>query len=320
MPEDDETRVRSRPGRRWAMVVLAGLTLVSALSFAGGPWWVLDLLSHFHAIYFWMAVVLGVVMAALRWWPQVTWAGALVAFEALLLLPLHASVLGTEPSRPESPRLRVVSYNMLHSNPRTPEAAAHIAALEPDVVVLLELTAEQLPVFMDALPGWHQVSQPRQDAFGIAVLTREAPTHVERLDLGADAMPAFALGLVVGGRDVTLAAMHPPPPVSARLSHTRDRMLRAISAWAADRAEPVVVVGDLNATPWSAVMREILREGPLRSTERFGLQATWPSFLGALGVPIDHALVAGAIEAVDRRIEPAFGSDHRMLLVELALR
>lgn len=302
---------------RLAVLVLATLTLVSALSWCGTLWWVLDLLSHFHAIYAWLAVVTCVVMVVLRSWRLVAWAGALVAVEGMLLLPLY---VGAEAPTPGSSQLRVVSYNMLHSNPGTSEAAAHIAALEPDVVVLLEVTAAQLPVFRAALPGWHHVAEPREDAFGIAVFTRKAPLDSEVLDLGSPSMPNLAVRYEVDGRATAIIATHPPPPVSARLSHTRDRMLRAVSAWAGEQEEPVVVVGDLNVTPWSAVMREILSDGPLRSTAHFGLQGSWPSFLGVAGVPIDQALVAGELEAVERRLEPAFGSDHRMLLVELELR
>ena len=317
MAGTEEERVPAVTRERRAIVVLAGLTLVVALSFAGALWWGFDLLSHFHAIYFWLAVAAGVVTAALRWWKLAGWAGALVLLEAMLILPLY---VGGEAPTPGAPRLRVVSYNMLRSNPGTVAAAAHIAALEPDVVVLLELTPAQLPVFTAALPGWHHVARPREDAFGIAVFTRKEPSRMELLALGVEAMPSIEVEYEVDGRAVTIAALHPPPPVGPRLSATRDRMLREISAWAAAQEGPVLVIGDLNATPWSAVMREILGEGPLRSTQRFGLQATWPSFLGPLGVPIDHALVAGPLEPVERSIEPAFGSDHRMLRVDLELR
>lgn len=321
MAESSESRVRAVAGQRIAIAMLAALTLATALSFAGALAWALDLLSHFHAIYFWVAGSMAVVMAALRWRRLAVWAGLLVAFEGMLLVPLYSGLLmGGAESVPGSPRLRMVSYNMLRSNPRTPEAAEHIVALEPDVVVLLEVTPEQLQVFTTALPGWHLVARPREDAFGIAVLTREEPRRVGLLELGSPSMPSLEVELEVDGQPVTIAAVHPPPPVGARLGTTRDRMLRAISAWAAGQRGPVVVAGDLNATPWSVAMREILAEGPLRSTQRFGLQASWPALLGPLGVPIDHALVAGPIEPVARSIEPAFGSDHRMLVVDLELR
>lgn len=317
MPATDDSRMRTQPRRVWAIIVLATLTLVTALSLGGALWWLLDLFSHFHAIYFWLAVVMCVVMAALRSWRLVAWAGALVAFEGMLLLPLY---VGAEAPTPGSPRLRVVSYNMLRSNPHAPEAAAHIAALAPDVVVLLEVTPAQLPVFTAALPGWHHVAVPREDPFGIAVFTRRAPIGSEVLDLGPSSTPSLEVQYEVDGRTVAIAAAHPPPPLSARMSHARDGMLRALSTWAAEQEGPALVMGDLNATRWSAVMREILGTGPLRSTHQFGLQGTWPTFLGPLATPIDQALVAGPVEPVSQTVEPAFGSDHRMLLVELELR
>lgn len=320
MAEPSESRVRSQLGKSLAIVVLGALTLAPALAFGGALWWVLDLLAHFHAVYFWVAVVVGVVITALRWWRLVAWAGALVAFEGLLLLPLYSSYAGAQAPTPAAPRLRVVSYNMLRNNPHTSAAAAHVAALDPDVVVLLEVTAAQLPVFTAALPGWHALAEPREDAFGIAVLTRKAPLGHAVLDLGSASMPVLEIRYEIDGRTVAIAAAHPPPPVSARLSHTRDRMLRGLSSWAAEQEGPALVVGDLNATPWSAVMREILGTGPLRSAHRFGLQGTWPAFLGPLAVPIDQALVAGPLDPVAQVVEPAFGSDHRMLRVELELR
>jgi endonuclease/exonuclease/phosphatase (EEP) superfamily protein YafD len=313
------TGTRRRLARRLAAGGLALLTLAPALSLAGAWWWVLDLLSHFHAIYLLVAATAAASFAALRWWRLAAWAAALVAFEAVLVLPLYAHAVRAPGPAGAAPRLRVVSYNMLHGNPHTPAAARHVAALEPDVVVLLEATAPQLRAFTAALPGFHAIAEPRDDAFGIAVLSRTPPSAAHVVWPGPRWMPAIELELPLGERSVAMWAVHPPPPVSEDHTRTRDALLRAASAWAAAREGPALVVGDLNATPWSAAMREILGHGPLRSTARFGLHATWPAPLGALGLPIDHVLVSGPLRPVHRSVEPAFGSDHRMLLVDLAL-
>jgi endonuclease/exonuclease/phosphatase (EEP) superfamily protein YafD len=306
--------------RTLAATGLAALTLAIVLSLAGAWWWVLDLLAHFHAIYLLAAGLAGLTLAALRWWRLAAWATILTALSAARVLPLYTVGAGEILPTVTAPRLRVISYNMLHGNPHTAEAAEHIAGLAPDVVVLLEATPQQLQVFTTALPGWHAIAEPRDDAFGIAVLSRRAPSSARVVTPGPPWMPAIELQLSLGDHTVTIFAVHPPPPVSESHTRTRDELLRTLSRWAAARTGPVVVVGDLNATPWSSTLREILSDGPLRSTQRFGLHATWPSSLGALGLPIDHVLVSGPLHPVSRSIEPAFGSDHRMLLVELVLR
>jgi endonuclease/exonuclease/phosphatase (EEP) superfamily protein YafD len=322
--QEARTPARSPPRPSLARMLvaagLAALTLAIVLSLAGSWWWVLDLFAHFHAIYLLAAGLAGLALAALRWWRLAVWAAILTTLAAVRVLPLYALALGEPSPSTTAPRLRVISYNMLHGNPHTAAAAQHIAGLAPDVVVLLEATPQQLQVFTTALPGWHAIAEPRDDAFGIAVLSRRAPSSARVVTPGPPWMPAIELQLSLGDHTVTIFAVHPPPPVSESHTRTRDELLRTLSAWAAARTGPVVVVGDLNATPWSSTLRELLRDGPLRSTQRFGLHATWPASLGVLGLPIDHVLVAGPLHPRYRSIEPAFGSDHRMLLVELVLR
>lgn len=320
MANADEPRPRPALAgwpRRMAALVLGALMLAGALSHAGAWWWLLDLLAHFHAIYLLLAMLVAATLAALRWWRLALWAAGLVAWQAALVLPLY---FGAQAPDPAAPRLRVVSYNMLYGNPHLASAARHIRTLEPDVVVLLEVSEAQLRVFSAALPGWHATSRTRADPFGIAVLTREPPTHAQVIEPGPQWMPAIELELTLAGQPVALMAVHPPPPVSAINTHVRDELLRHVSRWAAAHDGPTLVVGDLNATPWSSTLREILDEGPLRSTQRFGLHGTWPAGLGPLALPIDHALYSGPLHPVARVIEPAFGSDHRMLYVELELR
>jgi len=317
LPAPRAENPRRRLLRGVATLWLVLLALVSVLSLAGDGWWVIDLLSHFHAIYLLVASLAAAGFAALRWWGLALGAAALTAFEAALVLPLY--VPPSVEVDAAAPRLRVVSYNMLSGNPHTPDAARYVVGLEPDVVVLLEATPPQIEAFTTALPSWHAITEPRSDAFGIAVLTRQRPSAARVVTPGPKWTPAIELALPLGERTVTIFAVHPPPPVSRDYTRTRDELLRTVSRWAAASEDPVLVVGDLNATPWSSIMREILGEGPLRSTQRHGLHATWPAVLGPLGLPIDHALVSGALEPVSRSVEPAFGSDHRMLLVELAL-
>ena len=80
------------------------------------------------------------------------------------------------------------------------------------------------------------------------------------------------------------------------------------------------MIGDFNATPWSAVFQDLTSGGAWRDSRRgLGYQASWPSELGTLGIPIDHALVTPEIRVLQRSTFPIPGSDHRGLWLELEI-
>ena len=51
----------------------------------------------------------------------------------------------------------------------------------------------------------------------------------------------------------------------------------------------------------------------------FGNQPTWPSALGGVGIPIDHALVTSGVQVLNRSTFTIPGSDHRGLQLELSI-
>lgn len=305
-----------RAGRRALLLALAALTGVSLLGPMGAWWWGLDLLSHFELHYLGAALVGLSVALGLRWWRGAALSAVLVGLHLHRVAPLF---VGPAEPPPAGDRLRLVSYNMHTDNPRVDEAARHVATLKPDVVALFEVSADQLAAFTRALPDHEALARPRNDAFGIAVLAREGIDTGRLVAFGPPWVPTIELEVPVGESRVWIAAVHPPPPTSALHSEIRDEVLRGAASWAETRPGPAVIVGDFNATPWSAIMRELLASGRLRSTQRFGVQPTWPTKLGSLGLPIDHAIHTPPLAVLDRRIEPAFGSDHRMLVIDLGL-
>lgn len=125
---------------------------------------------------------------------------------------------------------------------------------------------------------------------------------------------------------LTLIGMHaqmplaPPGPAGAK----RDRQLLAVAELA--RQAPngrVLLIGDLNATPWSPGFRAMLEASGLRDTAPMlglaGLAPTWPSWLpGWLGLNIDHALIGRGLTLRQRGLVDDPASDHRALWVEVA--
>ncbi len=125
--------------------------------------------------------------------------------------------------------------------------------------------------------------------------------------------------ILIDRQPVNILALHTASPTTPDRMRERNRALRATVSWSTSRDGDHIVMGDLNATPWSPEFGDTERGARLRSSLRgFGQQATWPSELGWLGLPIDHALLSARLVTVDRRTVSGFGSEHRSLLVTVA--
>jgi endonuclease/exonuclease/phosphatase (EEP) superfamily protein YafD len=298
------------PSRRLAVVDLAGIGLaaVTLAGFAGGWHWLLDLTSHFR--WYWLlAAVVGLALAAGR--RRRLAAGVLavvIAVNAWAILPYW---LPGDGDGDGGAPLEIVSLNVFADNVAKDRTLAYLRRREADLVVLLEVDtpwAEALAELESLYP--HRVIEPRDDNFGLAVLSR-LPLESPRVEELADGPPVIVAGVRLGERSCLLVAAHPPAPISAGWSARRDAQLAAIGKLAAAESRPVIVAGDLNATPWSHGFRQLLAPGALRDSARGrGLQATWNARHVVPRIPIDHVLVSPAVRVESRRIGPDVGSDH----------
>jgi endonuclease/exonuclease/phosphatase (EEP) superfamily protein YafD len=80
---------------------------------------------------------------------------------------------------------------------------------------------------------------------------------------------------------------------------------------------PLLLAGDFNAAPWSDTIEHLTRAANLLTGPSY--PATWPVFLGPLGVPIDNVftrqpLIIDDIDALD-----AMGSNHRGLVADIVI-
>ena len=132
--------------------------------------------------------------------------------------------------------------------------------------------------------------------------------------------PAIIATLEVDGGPLTFVLAHPPPPVRAEMAEVQERFFAARAAARPSLGEDLVVMGDLNATPWSYGLRRLLARAQLRDSRRgFGLAASWPTATPVLRIPIDQLLVSGRVVVLARQIGPAVGSDHFPVRARIAL-
>jgi endonuclease/exonuclease/phosphatase (EEP) superfamily protein YafD len=294
-------------------------TLATLLGFFGSNWWAFDALANFRAQY----AVLLLVVAAL--YGAILARGAAVVFllvgliNVWMILPLYlqspAEARGGE-------TLTVASLNVQAANPERARVLRWVEDSGADIVFLLESSEPWEQAIRSAGSGLSytiQSSLPEGRRFGITVLAkRDVIADVVTLGQGTD--PVVRVGTDLDGRPLALFAAHPPPATSEEGAAQRDVLLELLAVLVSQEVDPVVVIGDLNATPWSHAFRRLQGDGDLvNSLEGYGLQPTWPADLPfGLTIPIDHMLHTSELTTTERAVGPSLGSDHRPLLVTVA--
>ena len=209
--------------------------------------------------------------------------------------------------------IRVVTTNLYNHNVDLDALDALIEEERPDFLATQELTPAAARVIGNRLP--HGLLHPSENTDGIGIAAA-APVPVRRHPLPhRDAMVAagpFSLWSVHLANPVDA-----PPPWKAR----RDQV-RALADAVAE-IQPVMVVGDFNATPlWPAyrIVSGVLNDGVAdwattngRTPERTWSYRAWTPPL----LRIDHAFVKG-LSFNDVRTRRVAGSDHRALIVDVA--
>jgi endonuclease/exonuclease/phosphatase (EEP) superfamily protein YafD len=204
-------------------------------------------------------------------------------------------------------------------------AAAGIADLHPDIVILDHVTLFDAAAIADTRPDAALTFLPYLNAQGvgaahgsglacIAAASAEARPDLDGAVLHwqgphAGTAPAGSLAVIVA---------HADPGLGAGGAQARHLRLAAV-AEAALAEDDVVVLGALGCAPWSPPMRDLLGQGRLRDArDGFGVLPTWPAACPWLGLPLDHGLVAGAVQVRRCRVGPDLGGGHLPLVIDLA--
>ena len=309
------------------LAVLAWLSLLAALApLAASVHFAADLASHFTLHIGLAAAGLALALIVLR---RPYSAAAAMLTLCVCLWRVLVVTDGTEnrtwraSARPTgAAELRVLQWNVNIANPDPQEVLGWIASLDPapDLIALLEVG----PVMARAVAtrDWHYrvlLSEPREDAFGIALLSTrrelKATVHTHRNLAVPSAVVVLCNGAPGAAR---IIASHPPPPMGALLArHRNEQLEELVDLVRADGAS--VLLGDLNLTPWSATYRALLRDGQLRPGFAGLPPATWsPPWVPLwLGIPIDLVLLSPGVRVTQQLLGPRLGSDHAPVISTL---
>lgn len=187
-----------------------------------------------------------------------------------------------------------------------------------DIVVLVEVDARWASA-LRSLEGWpHRALAPRDDRFGLAVLSRWPVRTLSEPEPGRGPGRFLPVEVATPDGPLRVVAVHAFPPISAWGVEARSADLATVARRAAALPAPVVVAGDLNAVPWAGALAPLTDAGLVDGGRGYGLSATWPAFLGPLGIPIDHVMVSPEVGVTRWEVGRDVGSDHLPVRVRLA--
>lgn len=305
-----------------AVRLLGWLSVAAAVAGAAGRRaWPFSLTVHFWPQLA-VALVLFVLLAARRraWWAAGVQGGTALALLAALAphVPPQAAV-GEGPVAEPGAATTFLFANVFRGNQRAPELLERVRHLRPDVVGLAEVDAPWLERLRELEADYpHRVALPRDDNFGIALLSRWPLTDAT-VDFGGGRVPWIVARVERPSGPVRVVVAHPLPPFSRGSFLHRNAQLAAFADTIRRDPTPTVLIGDLNGTPWSPFVRDFLREAGLQRSGR-GLRSayTWPVGIPVLALGLDYCLHSDGLAVVEYEVVSSIGSDHYPVLCSLA--
>ncbi len=300
----------------WAAVMVC--CVVTVMSFLGAAWWPFELTTHFRVQYAVVLISAGTIFLLMKRFRIAAVAVLFAVPNVALIAPLFV----IDHSSPTAdPPVEAVFMNLSVTNRKYDKAAEFIRSIDPVFFGVAELSETWLTNLRRRLQDYpHVVSRPREDQFGIGLFSKTPLERPTILDLGTLGFPAVRVSVTVAGTPLTVFVVHPPPPVVGLFRQERIGQMMNLAALVA-RERNVVVLGDLNMTPWSPIFRDLLTATGLRDGRKgFGVQVTWPATMPWMLIPVDHCLVSKDLVVKEFTSGSDIGSDHYPVVVGLGWR
>lgn len=300
------------------------LSVLTVSSLLGRFHWLLDVLSHYHLQYtVGLALcLLGLLLLrSFRFYLfglfAALWINLYLVTPFFLPPPTSAAHAATEATP-----LRVMALNISTGNAGYGQVVTLIREREPDIVFMSEVREDLLVVLReelaDSYPYLH--AEPSRMTLGVAFLSRQPFLDVQTVMPGGRGRRYLQAEIEWQGQPVTLVGIHPLPPMSGEWAASRNREIALMGQVANATTQPFVLLGDLNASPWSQPMRQLLTVTDLRyAMQGYGVGLTWRLAGVLLGAPLDYILVSPGWQVVDYVEGGDIRSDHIPIQADLEL-
>ncbi len=333
--------------------VMNGLVLLSciltAMALMGDKGWVWSLTTHFRVQYLCVQLLAFLFASVSYWqkskpdgprkidqWVSLIVLGVFLGINLSAVLPYYLPHPKPDLAQISGRPLKLMHINVFGNvNFNTQAVLEAVRAENPDMVDFVEYT-ERWRHELERSSVLKRYSY-RLSGRGNMALYSKRPLVNARLVYAGRQTVANQANIIakiwLNGHPVTILVAHPASPI--RPSHLT-WLQESFNTWAKERprlGKHLVVMGDLNTTPWSVEFKTLIEKTGLRDSQLgLGIQPSWPMLLPLIGIraesnwltqmlqiPIDHVLVSNRLIVIERHTGPFVGSDHLPVVVTLAV-
>ncbi|PZO11961.1 MAG: hypothetical protein DCF25_18450 [Leptolyngbya foveolarum] len=307
---------------------------VSALAMVTSYYgWLIELerLSHFQAQYFMVAIALTIIILCLK---QSRLALAMTLLCVLLSVQLISWYSLPLSSSSPATNYKVLSANVWVSNTDAQRILAFVMKEQPDLALFMEVNdvmGEQLASALKTILPYSS-NQLTPYRLGTVLYSKNPLTDVQLQQFNTRSAAHMSARVEINGKPMSVVGIHPFPPVRPSMFADRNQAFAAVSDYVKLQSDPVILVGDFNASMWSPYYRQLVHQTGLKNSRAgFGLLPTWPSSLSyvklpqlnaltrLVQIPIDHCLASSSLKVVGMHTGPDIGSDHLPIVVDFQL-
>lgn len=321
------------------IVLLSALSaIVTTLTFVGyiGSWRYFEMFSDYRPFLLVAGVILLLGAALLlkfaKVWRRIllvatVGTAAVIVVNAFEVLPwLLASPQEKAPSDVSAKTIKLLAFNLEGDGPDSKsyaETRTFVRQESPDIAMFCEC-GHGWPVELQSLTN-EMSHHVRIQAMDIDVFSRHPMVRTQVFHFGPR-RGFVVVGVSVGGTELSFVATHTYSRhwIGDQGFAWRNETLEdGIGKRLTDTPRPLVVMGDLNVSPWSPAYKQMIKNSGLNDARRgYGVLVTQHGH-GAISKwlwkPIDHCLFSAELETKNIYTGPDLTSDHLPVVAEFLL-
>jgi endonuclease/exonuclease/phosphatase (EEP) superfamily protein YafD len=201
-------------------------------------------------------------------------------------------------------------FNILKSNKNHQKVVKTILDTDANIVSIQEIDSKWAKNIHQQLVKkypYHITKPSEICCFGIALYSKFPLQDIKIKHFGN--APNIVADVLVNGEKIHIVSAHTHAPIYKERFNLRNQHLVDIQKYLQNIHYTKIVLGDFNSVPWDNYLIQFKNKSNLIDS-RQTYTATFPSFLGKFGIPIDYIFHSPNIHCLSTQVIKIKSSDH----------